>query len=56
MYLPEPRYDVRSKVIKKKTLIFDLDETMIHCLDERDYEFTVERPDFVVGIPIEEPD
>jgi CTD small phosphatase-like protein 2 len=31
VYLPPPIYQAGSRVFRKKTLIFDLDETMIHC-------------------------
>ncbi len=34
----------------KKTLILDLDETMIHCLDDRDPDNAV--PDIVIRIPM----
>ena len=34
----------------KKTLILDIDETMIHCLDDRDPEDEV--PDIIVKIPM----
>ena len=34
----------------KKTLILDIDETMIHCLDERDP--SDEEPDVIIRIPL----
>ena len=36
----------------KKTLILDIDETMIHCLDERDPED--EEPDVIIRIPMDD--
>lgn len=36
----------------KKVLILDIDETMIHCLDERDPEN--EEPDIVIRIPLDD--
>jgi len=36
----------------KKVLILDIDETMIHCLDERDPEN--EEPDVVIRIPLDD--
>jgi CTD small phosphatase-like protein 2 len=35
----------------KKTLILDIDETMIHCLDDRDPE--EEQPDVVIRVPLD---
>jgi CTD small phosphatase-like protein 2 len=43
--LPKPR---NPKI--KKTLFLDLDETMIHCLDDRDPEN--EEPDVIIRIPM----
>lgn len=43
--MPKPRHPSI-----KKTLILDLDETMIHCLDDRDPEN--EEPDIVIRIPM----
>ena len=34
----------------KKTLLLDLDETLIHCLDDRDPEN--EEPDVIIRIPL----
>ena len=34
----------------KKTLILDIDETLIHCLDERDPD--EEQPDVIIRIPM----
>jgi hypothetical protein len=45
VYLPKPRLPSI-----KKTLILDLDETMIHCLDDRDPDN--EEPDVVIRIPM----
>ena len=36
----------------KKLLILDIDETMIHCLDERDPDN--EEPDVVIRIPLDD--
>ncbi len=36
----------------KKLLILDIDETMIHCLDERDPEN--EDPDVIIRIPLDD--
>jgi len=36
----------------KKTLILDIDETMIHCLDERDPEDS--EPDVIIRIPLDD--
>lgn len=47
MYLPPPR-----DPSLKKVLILDIDETMIHCLDERDPES--EEPDIVIRIPLDD--
>ena len=56
MYIPPPRYNVESKVFRKKTLIFDLDETLIHCLDESEqYGDTHVDPDMIIIIPIDDP-
>ena len=32
----------------RKTLIFDIDETMIHCLEEADH-----KPDVIIRIPLD---
>lgn len=56
VYLPPPVYDSQSKVYRKKTLIFDLDETMIHCLDEKEQFEANDDPDMVITIPIDDPD
>lgn len=48
IYLPSPRYDAYTKVYKKKTLIFDLDETLIHCLEEKELGRV---PDLIVRVP-----
>ena len=55
MYLPPPRYNEHTKVYRKKTLIFDLDETMIHCLDEKEHEQGI-KADVVINVPIDDPD
>eukprot|EP00347_Sterkiella_histriomuscorum_P020709 403336778 len=47
IYLPPPR-----DPSLKKLLILDIDETMIHCLDERDPEH--EEPDIVIRIPLDD--
>jgi len=47
--LPEPR---NSK--SKKTLLLDIDETMIHCLDERDPDNS--EPDVVIRVYLEDDD
>ena len=47
MYLPPPKNPNHKKV-----LILDIDETMIHCLDERDPEH--EEPDVVIRIPLDD--
>ncbi len=47
--LPPPR---NSNI--KKTLVLDMDETMIHCLDDRDPESEV--PDVIIRIPLGEED
>lgn len=52
VYLPPPRYNKESKVLRKKTLIFDLDETLIHCLDDAE----TASPDITVLIPVTDPD
>lgn len=44
MYLPTP------EVPDMKTLIFDLDETLIHCVDDPD----VDNPDVVIPITFPE--
>lgn len=45
--MPPPRNHLHKKV-----LILDIDETMIHCLDERDPE--IEDPDVVIRIPLDD--
>jgi len=45
--LPPPKNPANKKV-----LILDIDETMIHCLDERDPEN--EEPDIVIRIPLDD--
>lgn len=45
-----------SKVFRKKTLIFDLDETLIHCRDMEEYYERDQRPDLKVMVPINNPD
>ena len=45
--LPPPK---RAHI--KKVLVLDIDETMIHCLDERDAED--EQPDVIIRIPMDE--
>lgn len=47
IYLPPPRNPSHKKV-----LLLDIDETMIHCLDERDPE--TEDPDVVIRIPLDD--
>ena len=47
IYLPPPKNPQHKKV-----LILDIDETMIHCLDERDPEN--EEPDVVIRIPLDD--
>ena len=47
IYLPQFK---NNKI--KKTLILDIDETMIHCLDDRDPED--EEPDVVIRIPLDD--
>ena len=49
VYLPQPR-----ETYMKKTLILDIDETMIHCLDERDPDN--EDPDVIIKIPLDDND
>ena len=51
VYLPPPKHD-HIKV----TLIIDLDETLIHCLDEREIEMGLQRPEVVVQVPYLEDD
>jgi len=41
---------VCSKVFRKKTLIFDLDETLIHCLDEKELEMGL-RGEVLIDVP-----
>lgn len=41
IYLPEP-----NESHKKKTIIFDMDETLIHCVDD----ITIEEPDVILEI------
>lgn len=36
----------------KKTLLLDIDETMIHCLDERDPDDAI--PDVIIKIPLDD--
>ena len=43
-----------SHLTEKKTLILDIDETMIHCLDEKDHEDEI--PDVVIRIPLDDED
>ena len=45
--IPPPK-----KPTLKKLLVLDIDETMIHCLDERDHE--EEQPDVIIRIPMDE--
>jgi hypothetical protein len=45
VYLPHPRH---ARI--QKTLILDLDETMIHCLDERELGMGI-KPDITVKVP-----
>jgi hypothetical protein len=45
--LPPPRHSGQ-----KKLLILDIDETMIHCLDERDPEDS--EPDIIIRIPLDD--
>jgi CTD small phosphatase-like protein 2 len=47
IYLPKPK-----NPHIKKTLILDIDETMIHCIDEKDPEDT--QPDVVIRIPLDD--
>ena len=47
--LPPPRNPALKKV-----LILDIDETMIHCLDERDPEN--EEPDVIIRVPLDDED
>jgi hypothetical protein len=49
VFLPPPSY-VCSKVFRKKTLIFDLDETLIHCLDEKELEMGL-RGEVLIDVP-----
>ena len=49
VFLPPPRYPHI-----KKTLILDIDETLIHCSDERDPEDA--QPDVIIRIPLDEED
>lgn len=47
IFLPPPKNPNH-----KKLLILDIDETMIHCLDERDAE--ADEPDVVIRIPLDD--
>ena len=38
------------------TLVIDLDETLIHCLDEREIEIGLQKPEVVVQVPYLEED
>lgn len=49
MFVPTPQH--RGQ---KKLLILDIDETMIHCLDENDPMDL--RPELVVRVPLDEED
>ena len=49
VYLPPPSY-AHSQVFRKKTLIFDLDETLIHCLDEKELEIGL-RGEVQINVP-----
>jgi NLI interacting factor-like phosphatase len=44
IYLPKYKHEGIMK-----TLIFDIDETMIHCLEDSDYV-----PDVIIKIPLDE--
>lgn len=52
VYLPPPRYGPDSQVFRKKTLIFDLDETLVHCLDQQELFSDDVKPDIIIPIPI----
>ena len=45
--LPPPKHSSLKKV-----LIFDIDETLIHCLDEKDAADAT--PDVIIKIPLDE--
>jgi NLI interacting factor-like phosphatase len=45
----EPVYLPEMKKGQKKTLIFDIDETMIHCLEDNN-----SIPDVVIKIPLDD--
>jgi hypothetical protein len=52
-YLKKPRIMLPTpkRPELKKVLVLDIDETMIHCLDDRDYGNL--RPDVILRIPLD---